>query len=191
MKLSRQFFLSRFVSYIRCIQSFIFSNRHGLTPKIDFELIIRNYLTAKMEDEDDYIEEFDEFAEEDLDIAQLNNKAAVEKEFYKQHPECIIDYMENIYPRLLLKEVPTINADENHTTYPFLTIFEKTKVLGFRTNQLSQGSRPYVTVPEEVTDVQEIARLELYQKKLPYILKRPLPDGTYEYWRLADLMILE
>jgi DNA-directed RNA polymerase I, II, and III subunit RPABC2 len=140
-----------------------------------------------MEDGDDeFIDDFEEFT------GLINeDKTAAEKEFYTRHPECIIDYMETVYPRLLLKEVPTLGVDDNHTTYPFITIFEKTKILGFRTNQLSQGARPYITVPEEVSDVKEIARLEFYQKKLPYILKRPLPDGTYEYWRLADLMILE
>jgi DNA-directed RNA polymerase subunit K/omega len=47
-----------------------------------------------------------------------------------------------------------------------------------------------VEIPKENTDVRDIARLEYEQKKLPFIIKRPLPDGTYEYWRLADLMIL-
>jgi DNA-directed RNA polymerase I, II, and III subunit RPABC2 len=142
-----------------------------------------------MEEADDYIEEFEEFNEDDIN---MTDKANVEKEFYTRHPECVIDYMESIYPKLMLKEVPTIDVDDNHTTYPFLTVFEKTKILGFRTNQLSQGARPYLlAVPEDITDVKEIARLELYQKRLPYILKRPLPDGTYEYWRLSDLMILE
>jgi DNA-directed RNA polymerase I, II, and III subunit RPABC2 len=143
-----------------------------------------------MEEGDDYIEEFNDFTEDDLAIADTTSK--VEKQFYTRHPECVVEYMEDVYPRLMLKEVPTIDADENHTTYPFLTLFEKTKILGFRTNQLSQGARPFLeAIPEEITDVKEIARLELYQKRLPYILKRPLPDGTYEYWRLADLMILE
>jgi DNA-directed RNA polymerase subunit K/omega len=41
-----------------------------------------------------------------------------------------------------------------------------------------------------MTDVREIARLELAQKKLPFIIQRPLPNGTFEYWRLSDLMIL-
>jgi hypothetical protein len=41
-----------------------------------------------------------------------------------------------------------------------------------------------------VTDVKEIARLELEQKRLPFIIKRPLPNGTFEYWRLMDLLLL-
>jgi DNA-directed RNA polymerase I, II, and III subunit RPABC2 len=46
-----------------------------------------------------------------------------------------------------------------------------------------------VVVPEHVTEPLEIAKLELEQRRLPYIIKRPMPDGTFEYWRLADLMI--
>ena len=49
---------------------------------------------------------------------------------------------------------------------------------------------PYIELTPYLTDVYEIAKAELDAKRLPYILKRPLPDGSYEYWRLADLMIL-
>ena len=59
-----------------------------------------------------------------------------------------------------------------------------------RTNQLAQGARPFIEVPEYVTDVQEIAQLELDQRRLPIIIKRYMPDGTYEKFRLSDLMIL-
>jgi hypothetical protein len=44
-------------------------------------------------------------------------------------------------------------------------------------------------VPEHVTAVLEIARLELEQRRLPFIVKRPMPDGSFEYWRLNDLAI--
>jgi DNA-directed RNA polymerase I, II, and III subunit RPABC2 len=81
-------------------------------------------------------------------------------------------------------------VDPYHRAQPFLTIFEKTKILGFRANQLSQGARPYVDVPEYVTKAIEIAHLELEQRRLPFILKRPMPDGSFEYWRLSDLMVL-
>jgi hypothetical protein len=38
--------------------------------------------------------------------------------------------------------------------------------------------------------VREIARLELEQKRLPFIIKRPLPNGKFEYWRLYDMMVV-
>lgn len=113
------------------------------------------------------------------------------------HPECRIDYKEDVLLKLPLKNYPPKqdiekpeNGDTNHRSVPFLTNYEKTKVIGFRANQLAQGAYPFVDVPAHVTDVIEIARLELEERKLPFILKRPMPDGSYEYWRLSDLMIL-
>jgi DNA-directed RNA polymerase subunit K/omega len=52
------------------------------------------------------------------------------------------------------------------------------------------GARPYIAVPAHVTDLREIARLELEARRLPIIIKRPMPDGTFEKWRLSDLLIL-
>lgn len=107
------------------------------------------------------------------------------------HPECRIDYLEDVLLSLPLEQYPPdASKDTKHKSVPFLTIFEKTKIIGFRANQLAHGARPLIEPAAHVTDVLEIARIELEQKRLPFILKRPMPDGTYEYWRLADLMIL-
>jgi DNA-directed RNA polymerase I, II, and III subunit RPABC2 len=114
------------------------------------------------------------------------------KRLYQQHPECNLDYIEQVVPKIPLQVVPPggEKADSNHRTYPFLTNFEKTKIIGLRANQISKGSVPFISVPKHITDVRDIARLELEQKRLPFIIKRPLPNGDFEYWRLADLLIL-
>lgn len=114
------------------------------------------------------------------------------KKIYEQHPECVLDYVETVIPKLEQKfAVPGgDNLDVNHRTYPFLTNFERTKIIGLRANQISRGAAPLVVVPKHISDVRDIARLELEQKRLPYIIKRPLPNGTFEYWRLVDLLIL-
>jgi len=114
------------------------------------------------------------------------------KRLYQQHPECNLDYIEQVIPKIPLQFVPPggDKADSNHRTYPFLTNFEKTKIIGLRANQISKGSVPFVSVPKHITDVRDIARLELEQKRLPFIVKRPLPNGQFEYWRLTDLLIL-
>lgn len=112
---------------------------------------------------------------------------------YKHHPEAILDYKETVIQKLSLKSTPPFSQDEldkNHRSQPFLTQFEKTRILGFRTNQIAQGARPLIAVPEYVTSPLEIARLELEQRRLPFIVKRPMPDGAFEYWRLSDLLIL-
>jgi len=110
---------------------------------------------------------------------------------YKHHPETILDYMESIIPEVPLQAVPpTESKDGKHRSPPFLTVYERTKILGARTNQLAEGAMPFVSIPEYMTQPLEIAKLELEQRRLPYIIKRPMPDGTFEYWRLSDLMIL-
>ncbi len=108
----------------------------------------------------------------------------------KHHPECVLDYAETVASKLPLTSAPSFEKDQNHRSPPFLTQYEKTKILGMRANQLSQGARPYIKVPEYVTSVSEIAKLELEQRRLPFIVKRPMPNGSYEYWRLSDLLIL-
>lgn len=114
-----------------------------------------------------------------------------------QHPEIWPDYEEVVSERLIIREAyppmgPTASAEtkRHHTTYPFLTLYERTKVLAFRAAQLGKGAAPFIDVPEYMTDVYEIAKAELEAKRLPFILKRPLPNGKFEYWRLSDLMLL-
>jgi DNA-directed RNA polymerase subunit K/omega len=105
------------------------------------------------------------------------------------HPEIQADYMEIIRERLPVKDLP-VTKESNHKTYPFLTQYEKTKVLSHRASELAHNSRPFIEVPKHVTNVSDIARLELEAKRFHYIIKRPLPDRTFEYWRLQDLIIL-
>jgi DNA-directed RNA polymerase I, II, and III subunit RPABC2 len=108
----------------------------------------------------------------------------------RHHPECIVDYAETIAPKIPLIASPPLNKDPNHRSVPFLTQYERTHVLGKRANMLSQGARPYIAVPEYITDVGEIAKLELAQRRLPFIIRRTMPNGEHEYWRLSDLLIL-
>jgi DNA-directed RNA polymerase I, II, and III subunit RPABC2 len=107
-----------------------------------------------------------------------------------QHPEIWPDYEETVLEKLVIRDAYPPTKDAKHVTYPFLTLYERTKVLSLRASQLARGAPPFIDVPEYLTNVYEVAKAELEAKRLPYILKRPLPDGEYEYWRLADLMIL-
>lgn len=107
-----------------------------------------------------------------------------------QHPEIWPDYEEAVLEKLVIRDAYPPTKDQAHLTCPFLTLYERTKVLSMRASQLARGAQPFIDVPEYLTDVYEVAKAELEAKRLPYILKRPLPDGNYEYWRLADLMVL-
>jgi len=107
-----------------------------------------------------------------------------------QHPEIWPDYEDTVLEKLVIRDAYPPLKDAAHSTYPFLTLYERTKVLSMRASQLARGAQPFIDVPEYLTDVYEVAKAELEAKRLPYIMKRPMPDGKYEYWRLADLMVL-
>lgn len=136
--------------------------------------------------DDYYEEEVGEELEEELTEAETDERADLNK-LVQQHPNIWIPFEEAVKEVL----IPSGPGDKHHTTYPFLSHYEKTQLLSVRTSQIEKGAHPYVAVPEGVTSSYDIAKLELKDKKLPYILKRPLPNGTYEYWRLIDLVILE
>ena len=83
-----------------------------------------------------------------------------------------------------------IIIDPLHKTIPFLTKYEKTRILGQRSKQIECGAKPLVKVPENIIDSYVIAELELEQKVIPFIIRRPIPSGGSEYWNLKDLEII-
>lgn len=146
------------------------------------------------DDVKDVLEDLEEFDEDEV---EANIEEAAKKSMFsnpielllKYHPECLLEYEESEQSSIPLRS--TLSEDDPvHRSAPFLSIYENTKILGLRTNQLAQGARPYIQVPEYITDVQDIARMELEQRRLPMIIKRFMPDGTFEKFRLSDMILL-
>ena len=81
--------------------------------------------------------------------------------------------------------------DPLHRTVPFLTKYERARCLGLRAKQLAHGADPLIEVPEQMIRSETIAVEELRQRRLPYIIRRPLPHGGNEYWKVADLEMLQ
>jgi len=81
-------------------------------------------------------------------------------------------------------------VDPLHTTLPFLTKYEYSKIVGMRAEQLENGAASFIQVDENVHDPYLIAKEEVRQKKIPFIVTRPLPNGITEYWMLSDLDLL-
>jgi len=108
------------------------------------------------------------------------------------HPECIIHNYDEI--QALTKVVRDKNnniIDDFHTTIPYLTKYEKSRVLGQRAKQINSKAKVFVKVPDNIIDGYLIAELELKEKRIPFIIRRPLPCGGCEYWSLKDLEIID
>ena len=74
---------------------------------------------------------------------------------------------------------------ENKITVPYITKYERARILGVRATQISMNS-PVMIETNGLTDPLEIALEEYKQKKIPLIVRRYLPDKTYEDWKLTD-----
>ena len=89
-----------------------------------------------------------------------------------------------------------VSIDETYNQYysnekktkPFLTKFEKAKIIGVRAEMLSSGSNPMIKIDSSFKNAYDIALKEFEQKKIPLLIRRTLPNGDKEDWRLDELI---
>ena len=133
--------------------------------------------------------ESDEF--EDEDYFQKFNTDIRRDIINEYHPESIqVNYDEVNTWCDIVKNDSGLIIDPFHKTVPILSKFEKTRVLGLRAKQINEGAKPFVEMNQTNYDGYIIACQELNEKKIPFIIRRPMPNGASEYWRLKDLEIL-
>ena len=145
---------------------------------------------------------FDEDDDEDDDDDENEDKNSSEyfqklksnvRESYiaRYHPESFSHNYDEIQTlSRVVRNSAGIIVDDLHRTIPIMTKYEKTRILGQRAKQLNEGAPAFIKIDSTVIDGYLIAVKELEQKKTPFIIRRPLPNGGSEYWRVQDLEIL-
>jgi DNA-directed RNA polymerase I, II, and III subunit RPABC2 len=143
------------------------------------------------EDADEYNDDDDEDEDEDEDYLKKFDKETKSNYLESYHPESYSHNFEEV------KMLSNVMRDEKnniidplHKTIPFMTKFEKARILGQRAKQLDDGAIPFVKVDKTIIDGYLIALKELEEKKIPFIIKRPLPNGAFEYWNVNDLELV-
>ena len=134
-------------------------------------------VTSDEESDDEYDENMQKL-EQDINTDYL----------HAYHPEIKqINYKELLTLSNITRNKKGIIIDPLHKTLPFLTRYEKAKILGLRAKQINHGAKPFVEIPRDVIDGHTIAYMELTQNSIPFIIRRPLPNGGSEYWKVSDL----
>ncbi|ETW87061.1 hypothetical protein HETIRDRAFT_308213 [Heterobasidion irregulare TC 32-1] len=77
--------------------------------------------------------------------------------------------------------------NKTRVTTPYLTKYERARILGTRALQISMNAPILVPLDGE-TDALQIAIKELSQRKIPLIIRRYLPDGSFEDWSVSELI---
>ena len=78
-------------------------------------------------------------------------------------------------------------AEEERITSRFMTKYERARILGSRALQISKNA-PLMVDPGEESDPYKLAEMELDKRKVPFIVRRYLPDGSYEDWKVSELL---
>ena len=157
-----------------------------VTKKKGAKKILKKTVSSKpfienlSDDEDDdgdgetYLKKFDK---------EINDNYIV-----NNHPECALqNYDEILAMTKVVRDKNNIIIDDLHKTLPHLTKYERARILGQRAKQIETGATPFIKVPENMIDGYLIAELELKQGRIPFIIRRPMPNGGSEYWKISDL----
>lgn len=104
------------------------------------------------------------------------------------------------------EQLPDPNERTERLTTPYMTKYERARVLGTRALQIRYVqplfflslslhthfislNAPVMVELNGETDALAIANRELREKRLPLTIRRYMPDGTYEDWKVRDLIV--
>ena len=79
-------------------------------------------------------------------------------------------------------------------TRGYFTKYEYTTLVGTRARQLEEGAKPLVELTglkqSDPAFVLNVAKREIAQQKLPFVIRRQLPDGTAEFWSAQEMEVM-
>ena len=169
---------------------------------IDDESISELDKDEEEEEEEEGDDDIDNINSDEEPIIKSNKKIkkkyiaddAVCPQLYKNHnsdSESDSDYEEIEDTEIQVTESThmkdKIVKPEDRITRPFLTKYERVRLIGDRTKQLASGAKSMLKNIENYTS-QEVATMELEHNVIPLIIERPLPNNKKERWHIRELM---
>ncbi len=128
-----------------------------------------------MSDELDFENDINENNNQEI---EQENDMILDEEFEENIEEVKIENYSNVLDS-------TIEMKKKRTN-PYLTKYEKARIIGIRAQQIASGSIPLVDSKGLVSPI-SIALKELKERKIPFIIRRKLPNNTYEDWTIEEL----
>jgi DNA-directed RNA polymerases I, II, and III subunit RPABC2 len=126
---------------------------------------------------------------DELDFENEMNENNVQE--FEQENEMILedDEVDDIENAKIINYSNILDATvemKKKRTNPYLTKYEKARIIGIRAQQIASGSIPLVDSKGLVSPI-SIALKELKERKIPFIIRRKLPNNTYEDWTIEEL----
>jgi DNA-directed RNA polymerase I, II, and III subunit RPABC2 len=132
-------------------------------------------------------EDFDQEYNSDYeDLAPVEELAEDGRVIVNGGTGAVEEFTQEQQKRKTIKELAI--PKEKRTTTPYMTKYERARILGTRALQISMNA-PVLVDLEGETDPLQIAMKELSQNKIPLVIRRYLPDGSYEDWGCDELIV--
>jgi DNA-directed RNA polymerases I, II, and III subunit RPABC2 len=135
-------------------------------------------------DEDEGDEEADDEDYDNIDDTELKKEIGVDagdEDIF----DCFYDIEHSDVNNVQNNDVPK----EDRITMPYLTKYERVRILGTRAKQISLGAKILVNNVDLTTKSHiEIATIELELGVIPFKIRRPLPNGQVEEWKISELI---
>jgi DNA-directed RNA polymerase I, II, and III subunit RPABC2 len=129
----------------------------------------------------------DDMSVDGFDEGSLNDEFDENDVEEKEEDQIDMEFIDAGEQEAKAKEMQANLAKERITTR-FLTKYEKARIVGARALQISKNA-PIMVEPEPGEwDPLKIAEKELVERKIPFIIRRYLPDNSYEDWRVDELI---
>jgi len=106
-----------------------------------------------------------------------------------------------IQSRIIHPEVSPVSREdvaeslkEDRVTHPYYTKYEYVALVGIRTQQLAEGSKPLSSIEGMTKSAPDflwkLAEKEILEGKLPFIVHRQIVGGKSEYWSASELSVI-
>ena len=142
-----------------------------------------NYMSEKDDVEDDIFGEGNSDLSDSLDLDEDKEEMNEMDNKDQENDKIGIIEEQKVITAPQNKKIP----DEERISTPYLTKYERARILGARAMQISKNAPIFVDIDNNETDPLKIAEKELLERKIPFIIRRYLPDGSYEYWKISEL----
>ena len=137
------------------------------------------------EEETETEKEKESEVEQEIGAVETDYNEEKDSENINNEDDCLYDYDDEIdNTDFDIKQIEVVNNER--ITDIQLTHYEKVRLLGIRAKQISMGAKVMVKHDTSMSAI-ELAKYELNNKTTPLIIKRPLPNNTYELWKVSEL----
>ena len=152
-----------------------------------------NNIESEEEIDDDDIESEKNIEDQNEDETEDNkdkirnteyNEESISEKNNNLDNNCIYQYVD-LVEDTNIDNTPREVPRQERMTDPQMTHYEKIRILGIRAKQISMGSKVMVKYNNSISPV-ELAKFEILHKTSPLLIKRTLPDGSYEIWKMSD-----